>query len=546
MLLALATAVVGDSQNITIQTSSGPLLGAILDGVLVFRGVPYAAAPVGSRRWQDPIATTPWTEPRLALLDGAACPQRCALPAITCPSLISEDCLFLNVFAPAAAADGRVPSADDLNPVLFWIHGGNFYQGYGGGILYDGNRFARDHGVVVVSTNYRLGALGFLYTGKDNATQFTGNFGLRDQRAAMHWVKENIVAFGGDPKRVTIFGQSAGAACVGAHLNMAASSGLFHAAVMESNPLGLPFRSAEEYPRFTKVVAKKAGCKDGHETQSIEECLRTKSADEVVAAQRKAQDDLAAELGEFLSLFEPYSPVVGTDELAVQPIKGFLDGTAHDVPILLGTVRQEGVIFIYQAFDSSESIVEETALLEVVYGVVDTSKIKKQYPMPKSAMDAKDARNHTAVIITDSMFHCTTRHIAKSLAARQTNGTRTSPAFLYHFDHVISFGSKFWGPKFPICVDTVCHSEELLFVFGPDLSVTNVSFTRNEAKLSESMQTYWGNFARDGKPGSSGALEWPILDAQGKVLHFTADPANSINTAQYASKSPFWDHLGQK
>jgi acetylcholinesterase/cholinesterase len=548
----------GAASNTTVQTSSGPLTGATLNGVSAFRGVPYAAAPVGPLRWQNPLPPAPWTAPRSAFTDGAACPQVCALPTATCPPTISEDCLFLNVFAPASAppsvsasasaASATAPTAAaDLKPVLFWIHGGNFYQGYGGGILYDGSHFARDHGVVVVSINYRLGALGFLYTGEDNATQLTGNFGLRDQRAAMQWVQANIAAFGGDPARVTIFGQSAGGASVGAHLNMAASKGLFHAAVMESNPIGLPFRTAKKYPDFSKVVAKKAGCKTGlFKAAPIEECLRGKSADAVVAAQAEAQNDLVAELGEFLSLFQPFSPVVGTDELPVQTLDGLLAGAVHDVPILLGSVRQEGVIFIYEAFAGAEPILEEAALLELVYGVADTPKIQKQYPMPQSAKDAKDARNHTALFATDSLFHCALRHAALSLAARTTAGTRLSPTYLYHFDHVISFGAKFWDPTSPICVDTVCHAEELPFVFNPDLSAINATFTADEATLAASMQTYWSNFARDGRPGANGALAWPPLDAAEKAMRFTTDPANSIDTGRYADKCAFWDKLGYK
>ena len=126
----------------------------------------------------------------------------------------------------------------------FHIHGGDFYQGYGGGTLYDGSTYASRHGIVVVSINYRLGALGFLYSGPDASTQFTGNFGLHDQRLAMVWTRDNIAAFGGDPNRVTLQGQSAGGMSVTSHLMMDASKGLFHAAIVQSEPFGMPFRSA--------------------------------------------------------------------------------------------------------------------------------------------------------------------------------------------------------------------------------------------------------------------------------------------------------------
>ena len=139
-------------EKVVVQTDKGAVRGTVSDGVAAFRGIPYAAPPTGALRWQDPQPAVAWNGTRDALSDGAACPQDCALPTVTCPTKISESCLFLNVFAPAPA-----PAPRALRPIMVFLHGGNFYQGYGGGILYDGSHFVRDHGVVVVALNYRLG-----------------------------------------------------------------------------------------------------------------------------------------------------------------------------------------------------------------------------------------------------------------------------------------------------------------------------------------------------------------------------------------------------
>eukprot|EP00937_MAST-01D_sp_MAST-1D-sp2_P000965 g965.t1 len=560
--VVLAVAVAADRTTIIVHAPAGALRGAVENNVASFRGVPYAAPPVGSLRWRDPAPAAAWNGTRDALADGAACPQECALPVITCPTIISENCLFVNVFAPAnasmataaaatAAAATAAPGAP-LLPIMFWIHGGNFYQGYGGGILYDGSHLAREHGVVVVALNYRLGALGFLRTGGNAATgDWTGNFGLKDQQAALRWVRANGAAFGGDAARLTIFGQSAGAASVGAHLQMPGSRGLFAAAILQSNPLGLPFRAASKYRKFARVVARKAKCAGLlglAPRRRWQRCLEALPWQQLVAAQKAAQADLLADVGQVLSLFQPFSPAVGTPELPRQTLAAMLAGGVADVPLVLGSVRQEGVIFLYEAFTKPEPVLEEALLVDLVYS--HRREIMRRYPLPAAARAANDARNHTAVLATDSLFHCAIRHAARALARNDSGsgrrGARSSPTFVYHFDHIISFGAKFWLPTSPICVDTVCHAEELPFVFAPDLTVINASFTPAEAALAHSMGRYWTNVAKAGAPGSDGAISWPTMDGAERALRFTTDPANSIDTARYADKCAFWDSLGYK
>ena len=175
ILAALAaTGLVNDT--VVVVTQQGAVRGREENGVAVFRGIPYAEPPVGELRWKSPLAASGWSGVRPAIADGPGCPQQCRMPVITCPPVQSEDCLTLQVFSP---------NITGIHAVMVFIHGGNFYQGYGGGLLYDGSKYARDHGVVVVSINYRLGALGFLYSGDNASHEFVGNFGLHDQRV-MH------------------------------------------------------------------------------------------------------------------------------------------------------------------------------------------------------------------------------------------------------------------------------------------------------------------------------------------------------------------------
>ena len=235
VLLFVAAAVAVADKPTVVQTNSGPVRGVLEDRARVFRGIPYAA-DAKTRRWQNPVPPKPWTATRDAFEDGPGCPQVCVLPSIACPPVQSEDCLYLNVFTPLLTSEA-------LTPVMVFIHGGDYVQGYGGGPLYDGTPMANSSGLILVALNYRLGALGFAYAGDLAGGQLAGNYGFLDQRLALKWVQDNIKNFGGDPGRVTIFGQSAGAMSVALHLVSSGSRGLFSAAIIESEPLGLPLRS---------------------------------------------------------------------------------------------------------------------------------------------------------------------------------------------------------------------------------------------------------------------------------------------------------------
>ena len=572
-----AAIIVTSLLAVDVDTTAGVVRGRIIDGVATFRGIPYAAAPTGELRWRNPVPAASWNGTLDALKDAPGCPQHCGLPAIACPPVQSEDCLALNVFAPAKLAHEK-------RAVLFWIHGGDFYQGYGGGALYDGSSLVKAHDLVVVAINYRLGALGFLYSGSDPDKNFRGNFGLADQRLALEWARDNVARFGGDPNRVTIAGQSAGGMSVASHLCMAKSQGLFARAIIESDPFGLPFRTAKTYPSFSKTVARYAGC--SHQRRSVisapqpyEPCMRSIDYKDIVAAQVKAQKDLLVELGHFLDLFVPFSPVVGVDDFHEQPLAALVHGRMHDVPIIMGSVSNETLLFIWEAFPKSLSAIEEEAMLGISFGFENTSKILKQYPRPATEVQAeeeedvgeevsahktearpmdtaaaagavaaaahassgtRDLRVHATNITNDALFYCPIRHAAIELSKQEQRGARKSPTYVYHFDHVISYGGKFWRPKFPECVDSVCHSEELPFVFDPNTSILNASFTADETRLTTSMQEAWGGFVRTASPGGV----WPPFETHKEASMLFRTPSTAVEYAAYAHRCGFWDQIG--
>lgn len=217
-----------------VKTEAGYVSGTSEGGLWIYRGIPYAAPPIGDLRWRPPAPVQPWDGTREAKEFSAACPQPASADPSSgdTPANTSEDCLYLNVWTPAKSAGEKIP-------VMVFIHGGAFGQGAGSISLYDGTALAKK-GVIVVTLNYRLGALGFLahpQLVKESTNGSSGNYGLLDQLAALDWVQRNIAAFGGDPSRVTIFGESAGASSILLHLVSPQSRGLYQQAIVESGPL---------------------------------------------------------------------------------------------------------------------------------------------------------------------------------------------------------------------------------------------------------------------------------------------------------------------
>ena len=342
LILLPSGAFVAEKALAVIQLDSGPISGKVEDGVRVFLGIPFAAPPVGALRWKPPQGVAAWTQVRNAAVFSPSCPQ----PKQQDDGKFSEDCLYLNVWTYAKKHDERLP-------VMVWIHGGAFNFGSASQPEYNGRNLAKK-GVVVVTINYRLGPLGFLVhplLSKEYAHGASGNYGLLDQIAALKWVQKNIAAFGGNPDRVTIFGQSAGSRSVSLLMISPLSAGLFHRAIAES---GGPIIGSEYLsPAFNGNMANvskmgqkltaRLGC---DKAEDVLAAMRARSAQEWVAAA-----DCKTDLFDDEALF--YAPVFDGWVLPKNPLAAYSGGQQHDVPIIVGSTLNEGTLYLADETDLS-------------------------------------------------------------------------------------------------------------------------------------------------------------------------------------------------
>jgi len=485
------------SSSTTIATDAGVVVGQARVGVREFLGIPFAAPPVGDLRWRAPAPVAPWSSPRDATRRGNACLQLDGDQRA--PE--SEDCLVLNVWAPPVAASAA--------PVLVWIHGGAFYQGSGNDDLYDGAGLAARTGAIVVTINYRLGPLGWLShraLARELGRATSPSIALLDQRAALTWVQRNAAAFGGDPARVTIFGESAGAWSVCAQLASPSSRGLYAGAIMQSGACddALYFEPAVAQAQGDALAAA-LGCTEPDPLP----CLRGQPAEALVHA-------LPMKRGSILQPGASWGPVVDGVELPARPLAAMRAGTALAVPLLIGANRDEGTLHV-RGFDE----VTTADLVDFVgtsfgTGAVEPVLARYQRADPKASLDA---------IINDGVFGCQARRVARTLAARGV------PVFLYQFTHPLA------DPRVHELGAT--HSIDLFFVFG------NVSLgfgiTDDERPLSWTMMDAWGAFARTGDP-TTPALAWPRYDLA-RDQHAILDVTPGLGEGLAAATCDFWDAL---
>ena len=461
-----------------IRTESGLASGAT-GPVRSFKGIPYAAPPVGALRWRPPERAPHWDGVRDATRFGAICTQDQSLlrdPA----SPMSEDCLTLNIWTSARSASEHLP-------VMVWIYGGGFRRGSSSQPQYDGEQLAR-RGVVVVSFNYRVGVFGFLAhpaLSKESSHLASGNYGILDQIAALEWVKRNIGAFGGDPGNVTIFGESAGAFSV-LLLNVSPlSAGLFQRCISESGGLRIPhLREAwRGDPPMEEV---------GMRLIPDPAAMRRAPAEQVIDKVARSQ----AAIPVFLGLV--FRPVVDGWIFPEDPVKAYRDGRRQATALIAGTNANEGSAF--------------TSAVPVKTPAEFRSYLDAHFHASATALDAlltaygAESDLHTAIarFIGDVMFLHPTREVLRGVAAAN------SEAYQYEFTRVNGFGRKGLG---------AFHGSEIPYVFG-NMNVVPLGFgpvkpgTYDEAdlKLSKVMQSYWVQFARTGDPNGAGLVPWPAFD----------------------------------
>jgi carboxylesterase type B len=530
----------GASPTVTIP-GLGTVQGVANGLAEEYRALPYAAPPA---RWAAPAPPAAWSP---AVLDGthdpAGCMQMCHEPVGVCPLTTSEDCLYLNVFRPLRGAP-----AGELLPVLVFIHGGNFRDGFAGGLLYNGTYLAAPinggRGAIVVAISYRLGVFGFLYGG-DAPGAPPGNLGLVDQRAALQWVQTHIAAFGGDAARVTLFGQSAGAMSVASHMISPASRGLFAAAFAMSEPFDLPFRDPQSALAAFEAVTWAAGCAGA---ASASACLRALPAQALLAAQVAAQANLTDDKTNLLQAFMPFCPTTGTPDVPNWPTYSFqgVPGSAPvaDVPFLASTTSSEGSLFIYAAFGANVSALEYAAVLAVFYGA-NAPRVAAQYPVPVPA--PADLRPLTSNVTTDDIFRCATRNATRALAAAPG---RTAPVYLARFSELLSWSPALWTNLSVICWTQVCHGADLPFWFTPQ-DPPRSNWQPDELRLAAAMRAYLVEYATTAGASLGAGLPdapvaWPPLDAAtGAAPQMELGlPAWRVSDEAGTEACALWDAIG--
>ncbi len=460
-----------------VDTAGGAVRGHVDDEVRVFRAIPYAAPPVGPRRFAEPAPVSPWTGDRDATGPGVECPQ----PGNDSDLPQNEDCLVLNVTTPRHTK-GKVP-------VLVWIHGGAFVAG--NGVDYDARKLAIQGGIVVVTINYRLGTLGFLAV--DGLSDVIGNYGLLDQQAALRWVRDNISDFGGDPQQVTIGGQSAGGASVCDLMVAPKAAGLFRSAIMESAPCQAQ-ASVSGALRDSASYAATVGCPPGADRAS---CLRALP----VAALRDSP--------QFTGIGLPVSPVTGTPELPVRPLDAFTSGFAPSVPVLIGSNANEATILEAQQYQHTpvpQGAEEYRHALETKYADQAT-ELERRYPLSAYGGNVLAA---LAAIDTDKTFACPTLDMAEALAG-------TGPVYAYEFaDPHAPVKAEYRDSPLPLGAS---HGAELGYIFHMSRPLSQES-----AALSTQMILYWTQFVKTGNPTVDGQPPWPRYVPGGIFLRL-APPA---------------------
>ena len=462
-----------------IRTEQGMLEGIEADGITVFRGIPFAAPPVGDLRWRAPQPPASWQGVRKADHFSPVCMQRGAYPEDALAERSSEDCLYLNVWTPRAAPGRKLP-------VMVWIYGGSLRNGSASTPLYAGDRLAR-HDVIVVTANYRLGVFGFLAhpeLTRESATRSSGNYGLQDQIAALRWVSRNIAAFGGDPDRVTVFEQSSGAISISVLAASPLTKGLFQGAIAQSGGL---FEPMHLLPEFALPGAEKAGL------QFAARAARGVDVADIASLRSMGADDL-------LSVpFQP-NPIVDGHVLVRSPYDVFLDGQQHDVAVLLGVNRDEGEFFL-----RGRSITQTNFTSELGRGfpafLVDRAG-------PRAAVGS-DAEAHAAV----AAFNRDMRFGWDMWTWARLASRKSGSVFVYEFSRVPPPGS-------PHAALGATHGAEMPYVFD-HLDLQTLPWSEADRRLASIMATYWTNFAKNGDPNGAGLAVWPAFTesgAQGLLL----------------------------
>ena len=482
IVATLTIAPFAQSQIQSVKVIGGQLKGVVADGVASFKGIPFAAPPVGDLRWKSPQPAKPWTGIRKSDSYAPGCMQDSSMVKMVGASVsVSEDCLYLNVWTAAK-------TAGEKKPVIVWIHGGAFVGGMTGTPMFDGTKFAQK-GVVLVSIAYRLGVFGFMAHPdiSRESGKGSGTYGIQDMIAGLRWVKNNIKQFGGDPSCVTIFGESAGGIAVGMLSSAPAATGLFQRAISESGGSFAPPRISNEAGENVPSLklAESAG----------ENFLKKIGAADIKVARSLPAEQIQKASGGGMGSGSSFWPVADGNVIPGDPYELYEKGRFNDTPILVGTNSNEGGLF-------SRGPVTSAAFEKQIrsgYGE-KADVILNAYPHSTDA----EASRASADVFREFAFAWPTW-----AWARMQSGKGRGKAFVYYYDH-----------RTPASPDGANHAAEVTYVFG-NFGGTAGAANSEDLALSSLIQSYWINFARTGDPNGSGLPQWPsFTEKDQKVLFF--------------------------
>jgi para-nitrobenzyl esterase len=502
-------------QPCLVTTSLGDVAGSDRGEVCEFRGVRFAQPPVGALRWRPPAAAAAWSP---AVLDATVAAPVCPQFNMAGAAVGNENCLTMNIWAPHPGTRGPLP-------VIVWLHAGSFQAASANLAAHNAARFVAEEDAVVVAPNYRLGPLGFLahgaFRGENVDYPTAGNYGLLDQRFALEWVRTHISAFGGDPSRITIAGQSAGGLSVSLHLVSPGSYAVFDRAIVQGGLASYRWRTGEDGQTQANAFATALGCSGAVDVPA---CLRTKTALQVLQALPVGTEQFAE------TSRTQWGPVVDGLVIPDQPRTLFEAGAFNRVPTIIGSNDDEGWTWVSRSFSDAMTSDEYALALTTEFGP-DAPAILAEYPVEHYA----SPREALARAVTDAEYACGAERVSRLI---ERTGTRV---YLYQFAYGVE----------PVASARSVHGLDVHLLFGTNVAPPVGTYALNEdgdAELFRTMAGYWTRLAATGNPndGDVAPVHWPVFnrptgDGRGADRYLILDETLKSGKRLREAHCAFWE-----